>query len=147
MMVMQYAHKFTKLLRLAPNFMASERLKMRRFEEVSAFYIRNQLAGYPIQTYQELYKRAAEMERVKDELRALNAGNQKRKWNNCGTSSKSVVQKKPAAGSAKSYLAASTEPCTKCRSTNHTTAECLIGTNKCMWCESPNHSIATCLTR
>jgi len=48
---------------------------MRRFEEGLAFYIRNQLAGQPILTYQELYERAAKAERVKSELRALNSIN------------------------------------------------------------------------
>jgi len=48
---------------------------MRRFEEGSAFYIRNQLARQPILTYQELYERAAEVERVKTELRVLNPVN------------------------------------------------------------------------
>jgi len=32
---------------------------------------------------------------VKGELRALNPGNQKRKWNDRGISSESVAQKKP----------------------------------------------------
>ena len=89
--VMQYARKFTKLSRFAPDFIVTEKLKMRRSEEGLAFYIRNQLAGQPIQTYQELYKRAAEVERVKGELRALNPGNQKRKWNDHGTSSENFA--------------------------------------------------------
>ena len=72
MSALQYASKFTELSRFVPEFMSSERLKMRRFEEDLAFYIRNQLAGQPILTYQELYERAAEVERMKMELRALN---------------------------------------------------------------------------
>ena len=54
---------------------------MGRFEKGWAFYIRNQLTGQPIKTYQELYERATEVERAKSELRALNPGNPKRKWN------------------------------------------------------------------
>jgi len=50
---------------------------MRMFEEGLAFYIWNQLTWQPILTYQELYKQAAEEERVKTELRALNPINQK----------------------------------------------------------------------
>jgi len=57
-------------------------------------------------TYQELYEIAAEVERVKSELRALSPRNQKRKWNDHGTSSESVVQKKHA-GSPKSRPATS----------------------------------------
>ena len=43
--VMQYASKFIELSRFLPEFISSERLKMRRFEEGLAFYIRNQLPG------------------------------------------------------------------------------------------------------
>jgi len=39
--VMQYASKFTELFRFIPEFVSYERLKMRRFEESLAFYIRN----------------------------------------------------------------------------------------------------------
>jgi len=37
--VMQYASKFTELTRFVPEFVSSERLKMRRFEEGLAFHI------------------------------------------------------------------------------------------------------------
>ena len=79
MTVMQYASKFTELSRFVPKFLSSEILKMKRFEEGLAFYIRKQLAGQPIWTYQELYERAAKVKRVKRDLRALNPINQKRK--------------------------------------------------------------------
>ena len=39
MSVIQYARKFTKLLRFVLDFVASKRMKMRRFEEGLAFYI------------------------------------------------------------------------------------------------------------
>jgi len=41
MTMMQYASKFTKLSRFVPEFVSFERLKMRKFEEGLAFYIRN----------------------------------------------------------------------------------------------------------
>ena len=82
---------------------------------------------------------------MKSELRCLNPGNQKGKWNDNGTSSESVVQKKPGAGPTMSRPAASTEPCGKCGQINHTTAECRVGANKCMWCRSLDHLITTCL--
>jgi len=62
MIVMQHASKFTELSRFVPEFVSSERLKIRRFEEGLAFYIQNQLPGQPILTYQELYDQAAEVE-------------------------------------------------------------------------------------
>ena len=45
MTVMQYGSKFTKLPMFIPEFVSSEKLKMRRFKEGSALYIQNQLAG------------------------------------------------------------------------------------------------------
>lgn len=39
MLVMKYASKFTKLLRLVSDFVVSERIKMKRFKEGLAFYI------------------------------------------------------------------------------------------------------------
>jgi len=149
MTVMQYARKFTELSRFVPEFVSSERLKMRRFEEGLAFYIRNQLAGQPILTYQELYEEAAEVERVKTELRALNPINHKRKGFERGAPSESVNQnqKKPIPISSKNCPVGLTAPCAKCGRTNHTTPECRVGTKKCMWCGSPKHLIAACPRR
>jgi len=102
---------------------------MRSFEERLAFYIRNQLIGQPIQTYQELYKRVVEVEQVKSELSALNLGHQKRKWNNCGTSSESAPIRKLIASTAKSRPTVSTEPCLKCGILQHSIESVL--TNAC----------------
>jgi len=72
-----------KLSRFVPEYVASKRLKRRKFEEGLVVYICNQLAGQPIHTYQELYERVVEVERVKAELRALNPhpNSQKKKFN------------------------------------------------------------------
>jgi len=45
MAMMQYASKFTELSKFVLEFVSFGRLKMRRFKEGLAFYIRNQLAG------------------------------------------------------------------------------------------------------
>jgi len=45
MTAMQYASKFIELSAFVPEFVSSERLKMRRFKEGLAFYIWNDLAG------------------------------------------------------------------------------------------------------
>jgi len=63
---------------------------MRRFEEGLAFYIRNQLTGQLILSYQELYEQEAKVERVKTELRALSPINHKRKWREQGALSEVV---------------------------------------------------------
>ena len=112
-----------------------------------AFYIRNQLAGQPILTYQELYEVVIEVERVKIELRALKLINQKRKGIERGASSESVNQKKPCPAPPKSYPTGPAEPYRKCGRTNQSTPECRIGTNKFMWCGNPEHLIVACPRR
>jgi len=72
MTVMQYASKFTELSRFVTDFVATEWMNMTRFKEGLAFYIRHQLVGQPIHTYEDLYERAAEVEWVKTELRVTN---------------------------------------------------------------------------
>ena len=145
MKVMQYVSKFTELSRFVPEFISSKRLKIRSFEEGLVFYIWNQLAGQPILTYQELYERVAEMERVKTKLRALNPINPKRKRFERGTPSESVNQKKPPPAPPKSCTACSTVPYAKYGRTNHTIPKCRVRMNKCMWYGSPEHLIAACL--
>jgi len=142
--VMQYASKFTKLSTFALDFIASKRMKIRTFKEGLEFYIRNQLVGQSIKTYQELYERAVEVERTRNELRALNPKNQKKTWNDRETSSDNVASKKHAVSSAKSHITRSYEPYGKCGKTNHCTSECRVGTNKCMRCGSTKHMVTTC---
>jgi len=56
MTVIHHASKFAEMSRLTLDFVASERMKMRKFEEELAFCIRNQLSGQPIKTYEELHE-------------------------------------------------------------------------------------------
>ena len=94
MTTMQYASEFTELSRFVLEFVSSKILKMRRFEEVLAFYIYNPVASQPILTYQELFEQAAKVEWSKSELKVLNPINQKRKWSEWGAPSENVNQKK-----------------------------------------------------
>jgi len=55
MTIIQYARKFMVLFWCSPEFVSSERLKMRIFEEGLAYYICNQFIGQSIHTYQELW--------------------------------------------------------------------------------------------
>jgi len=143
MTIIQYASKFTELSWFTQDFVTSERMKMRRFEEGLAFYIRNQLVGQPVKTYQELYEQGAEVERVKNELTALNPRNPKRKWNDHKVPNDNISFKKPVVSSAESHVLESSEPCGKCGRTNHRTSECCAGINKCLWCGSTEHTVAT----
>jgi len=119
---MQYANRFKEVSKFVHESVSSKRLKMRRFERGLAFSICNQLASQPILTYQELYMRTAEVERVNIGLRALNPINQKRKLAKQALS-ESVNQKKSAPTFPKSHPIGLIEPCGKCGRTNNTTPE------------------------
>jgi len=145
--VMQYANKFAKLSWFTPEYVATDRMRMLRFEEGLAFYIRNQLAGQPVQSSQELYERAAEIERVKKELRIVGQANSKKRWYDRGTLVEGASNKKPALPRPKPQNSMARKHCSKCGRTNHDTTECRMGTNQCFWCGDSNHLIADCATR
>ena len=84
---------------------------------------------------------------MKDELRALNSGNAKRKWNDHGTPSDIINSKKSAITSARSHVPGPSKPCGKCGRTNHRTSECRAGINKCLWCGNTKHRVSTCPKR
>jgi len=72
MTIMQHASKFIELSWFIHEFVALERMKIRRFKEALAFYICNQLARQQNLIDQQLYERAAEIKWVIIEWRALN---------------------------------------------------------------------------
>ena len=82
MIVMQYASKFTKHSQFVPEFMASEQMKMRRFEEGLAFIFNNNwLANPSIPTKTYISKKLKWSEfKVKRTLNP-NPNNQKRNVN------------------------------------------------------------------
>ena len=119
-----------------------------RFEEGLAPYIRNYLAGQPIQSSQKLYERAVDVKRIKNELRMAHSVNPKRRWNERGNQVEGSLSKKSAVMKSKSQESApNRKHCTKCRRTNHDTSQCRVGTNRCFWCGDPSHLIANCPTR
>jgi len=56
MSVMEYANKFIELSRFTSEYVATDWMRMPRFEEGLAFYIKNQLVGQLVQSSQELYE-------------------------------------------------------------------------------------------
>ena len=123
--VMEYASRFTELSRFASEFVATDRMKILRFEEGLAPYIRNQLVGQHVQTSQELYELAAEIERVKTELRMANPANPKKRWDDRSMQIGGFPRKKHTPMKPRPQGPAITgKYCTKCGRTNHNTAEC-----------------------
>ena len=146
--VMEYANRFADLSRFAPEYVAIDYMQMQTFEEGLAPYIRIHLVGQPIQSSQELYERAADVERVKNELKMAHPVNPKKRWNERGNSIEGSLSKKPAVMKLKSQeFTPNRKHCTKCGRTNHNTSECWVGTNRCFWCRDPSHLIANCPAR
>jgi len=107
------------------------------------------LFGQSIKAYQELYDQATKVAPVKNEMMALNLGNQKIMWKDQGTSSEGVAPKKPAAAPSlpKSHPTGSLEPYKKCGRMNHATIECHMQTNRCIYCGNLDHLIFAYLRR
>jgi len=93
--VMEYASHFAKLSRFTLEYVAIDRMRMLRFDKGMAPYIRNQLAGQPVQTSQELYEHVVEIERLKTKLRMTNPINPRRRWDDRSTQAGGFPSKKP----------------------------------------------------
>jgi len=146
--VMEYANRFAERSRFVPEYVATDYMRMQRFEEGLAPYIRNHLAGQPVQSSQELYERAADVERVKNELRMAHSVNPKKRWNEKANPAEGSLSKKPAVMKSKCQGSTpSRKHCTKCGRTNHDTSKYRVGTNCCFWCRDPRHLIANCPAR
>ena len=61
MNMIQYASKLIELSQFILEYVASERLKMRKFEEGLAIYTCNQQADQPTYTYRELCESAVKV--------------------------------------------------------------------------------------
>jgi len=146
--VMEYANHFAILSSFTSEYVAIDRVRMLRFKEGLVPYIRNQLAGQPIHTSQELYERAAEIERVKTKLGMTNPVNLRKRWDDRGTQAGGFLSKKPTPTKPGPQGSVPTgKHCTKCGRTNHNTVECRVGMNRCFCCGDSNHLIANCSIR
>ena len=120
MSIEEYASRFAELSRFASNYIAMDKIRMLRFEEGLMPYIRNQLAEQPIQTSQELYEHAAEIERVKTELRMTHQANPKKRWNEKSLQVEGVPSKNPTYFRPRIQRPTPTgKHGTKCGCTNH----------------------------
>ena len=76
---MQHGLKFKKLSQFTFEYVANERIKKTLFENRLAYYIRHQLVGQNVNTFEELYDKATRVVRIKGELCEAISTNNKRK--------------------------------------------------------------------
>ena len=92
---MEYTNRFADLSGFATEYVTTNCVNMQSFEGGLASYIQNQLVGQHVQSSQELYKHAAEIKRVKSELRMANQANPKKRWNEKSNQAEGFPNTKP----------------------------------------------------
>jgi len=69
---MEYASCFAELSRFALKYVATDHMRMLKFEKGLVPLYLESVGGQPVQSSQELYKHATKIERVKNKLRMTN---------------------------------------------------------------------------
>ncbi|XP_021834987.1 uncharacterized protein [Spinacia oleracea] len=140
--VLEYGVKFNELARFAPDLVTTDRQRMNRFEGGLNLEIRDRLSSSRITTFQELYDRAINVERI-IKLREETYG--KRKGNFEENQSNNKKQNAGyQGGNNGNQNFNKNRGCAKCGRWNHTEKECRIGTRDCFKCGSKDHQIRDC---
>jgi len=79
MSVMEYAAKFNKLSRFAPNQVATKEMRIDHFEQGLKEEIKQIIVGYAYINFQEMYQRAAKVARIIDDTKIENKAKQRGK--------------------------------------------------------------------
>ncbi|XP_056688342.1 uncharacterized protein [Spinacia oleracea] len=145
MSVLEYAVKFNELSRFAPDMVSTDRQKMNRFEGGLNLDLRERLSSYLSNSYEELYDRAINVERMM-KLREEIIGNAKRRGNTHGGNSSHGSYKKPNVGNYGGNNQHSNRPqvCNKCGKRGHIERNCRVGTGQCYRCGSKEHQVKDC---
>ncbi|XP_021840846.2 uncharacterized protein [Spinacia oleracea] len=142
--VLEYAVKFNELARFAPDLVTTDRQRMNRFEGGLSIEIRDRLSSSRISTFQELYDRAINVERI-IKLREETYGKRKGSFEeNQPNNKKQNVNVSYQGGNNGNQNFNKNRGCAKCGRWNHTEKECRIGTRDCFKCGSKDHQIRDC---
>ncbi|XP_074305116.1 uncharacterized protein LOC141640055 [Silene latifolia] len=147
MSVTLYASKFMELSRFASHMVATEELKMNRFERGLNWNLRDRLSTHTCLNYQEMYDKATNAERIMKERNDTPSGGKRKFERNSVTGGNSYKQ--PNLGFRRNPFNQSHErnqtfPCARCGRTNHPTSQCRFVSPRCFMCGSPNHVKYNC---
>ncbi|XP_074278678.1 uncharacterized protein LOC141602275 [Silene latifolia] len=148
MSVMLYATKFMELSRFAPHMVATEELRMNRLERGLGWNLRDRLSTHTCSTYQDMYDKATNAERIINEKDVKQVGN-KRKFENDRVNGRNFY-KPPKFGKIPYNQFQDRNPvphCARCGHTNHPTSQCRLLNLRCYECGSPNHVRNNCPKR
>ncbi|XP_021841470.2 uncharacterized protein [Spinacia oleracea] len=140
--VLEYAVKFNELARFSPNLVTTDRQRMNRFEGGLNIEIRDRLSSSRISTFQELYDRAINVERI-IKLREETYGKRKGNFEENQTNNKKQNVSYQG-GNNENQNFKKNRGCAKCGRWNHTEKECRIGTRDCFKCGIKDHQIRDC---
>ncbi|XP_074289104.1 uncharacterized protein LOC141614244 [Silene latifolia] len=148
MSVMEYAAKFMELSRFAPHMVATEELRMNRFERGLNWSLRDRLSTHTCLNYQEMYDKATNAERIMKE-REGEQTKPKRKFEGGGALGQNYQNKQLnlAGGRFPSNMFQGRNQmprCAKCGLTNHNTNQCRYPILQCFECGSPDHKRVNC---
>ncbi|XP_074290268.1 uncharacterized protein LOC141616999 [Silene latifolia] len=142
-----YASKFMELSRFASHMVATEELRMNRFERGLNWNLRDRLSTHTCLNYQEMYDKATNAERIMKERNDTPSGGKRKFERNSVTGGNSYKQPNLGFGtnpSNQSHERNQTFPCARCGRTNHLTSQCRFVSLRCFMCGSPNHVKYNC---
>ncbi|KAK9714867.1 hypothetical protein RND81_06G126300 [Saponaria officinalis] len=127
MSVMTYAGKFMELSRFAPHLVATEELRMNRFERGLNWSLRDRLSTHTCLNYQEMYDKATNAERMMKEINEEQMMHKRKFEGERGTERNFF--KPPNLGGGKNFTNQTRgryqgPRCGKCGLTNHAMEQC-----------------------
>ncbi|XP_074306451.1 uncharacterized protein LOC141641698 [Silene latifolia] len=147
MSVTLYASKFMELSRFVLHMVATEELRMNRFERGLNWNLRDRLSTHTCLNYQEIYDKATNAERVMKERNYTPSGGKRKFERNSVTVGNSYKQPNLGFGRNpfnQSHERNQTVTCARCGRTNHLTSQCRFVSPRCFMCGSPNHVKHNC---
>ncbi|XP_074293364.1 uncharacterized protein LOC141620374 [Silene latifolia] len=147
MSVTLYASKFMELSRFASHMVATEELRMNRFERGLNWNLRDRLSTHTCLNYQDMYDKATNAERIMKEINDTPSGGKSKFERNSVTGGNSYKQPNLGFGRNpfnQSHEKNQTFPCARCGRNNHLTSQCKFVSPRCFMCGSPNHVKYNC---
>ncbi|XP_074304333.1 uncharacterized protein LOC141639050 [Silene latifolia] len=145
--VTAYASKFMELSRFAPHMVATEELRMNRFEKGLKWDLRDRLSTHTCLNYQDMYDKATNAERIMNEKENEQVGS-KRKFEKDKVTGGNFY-KQAHLGFRRNpfnqFQERDTKPfCIRCGRDNHVVTQCKYPTFRCYECGSPTHKKRDC---
>ncbi|XP_074287850.1 uncharacterized protein LOC141613006 [Silene latifolia] len=145
--VTAYASKFMELSRFAPHMVATEELRVNRFEKGLKWDLRDRLSTHTCLNYQDMYDKAANAERIMKEKADEQVENKRKFGKDRATGGNFYKPQNLGFGrnSFNQFQERNKEIfCIRCGRNNHHVTQCRYPTSRCYECGSPHHRKIDC---